>query len=164
MIVRHATPDDHAAIRRINTAAFPAPAEACLVDALRADGDLLIEMVAERNSLPVGCIQFSRLLLTGAPDVQAAALAPMAVLPEAQNRGLGSALVRSGIEACRHLDLGAVIVLGHPDYYPRFGFSHEAALHVRDPFGAGTAFMALSLRPGALDHPLSPRYARAFRI
>lgn len=161
---RPATARDHAAIRRINEAAFPTPAEADLVDALRADGDLLVEHLAEQDGRPVGCIQFSRLLLEGEPPMPAAALAPMAVLPEAQKQGVGSALVRSGVQACRDLGIPAIVLLGHPEYYPRFGFSAEAARHVHDPFDAGPAFMALALRPGALDRPLRPRYARAFGL
>lgn len=164
MSVRSADPADHAAIRRINEAAFPTPAEADLVDRLRADGDLLLELVAEWDGRTVGCIQFSRLLLEGEPPVHAAALAPMAVLPHIQKQGVGSALVRKGIEACRAQGVRAIVVLGHPEYYPRFGFSHDAARRLHDPFSAGAAFMALALHPGVLDRPLTPRYAPAFGL
>lgn len=168
MNVRPATARDHAAIRRINAAAFPTPAEADLVDRLRADGDLLIELVAERDGGLVGCIQFSPLRLEGDTPVlaavPAAALAPMAVSPEAQRQGVGAALIQAGVQACRHRDVPAIVVLGHPDYYPRFGFSAETARHIHDPFDAGPAFMAMSLEPGVLDRPLTPRYAPAFGL
>lgn len=162
--VRPARPADHAAIRRINTDAFPTAAEADLVDQLRADGDVLIELLAELAGEPVGCIQFSPLRLDGDPPVSAAALAPVAVAPPLQGRGVGAALIRAGVDACRQHGLLAVVVLGDPAYYPRFGFSHDAARAIHDPFSAGAAFMAMSLEPGVLDRPLTPVYARAFGL
>jgi putative acetyltransferase len=83
---------------------------------------------------------------------EALALAPMAVLPGHQRRGLGSALVRHGLEAARGLGHAIVIVLGHPDFYPRFGFSAALARPLACPYGEpGPAWMALELVPGALD-------------
>jgi len=112
----------------------------------------------------VGHVLFSALpVTTEAGTLPAAALAPLAVRPDRQRRGVGSALVRRGIGACRERGLGAVVVLGHPGYYPRFGFS-PAAGRLRDPFSAGDAFMALELVPGALAAPGVARYAPAFGL
>ncbi len=87
----------------------------------------------------------------------------MAVRPDLQRRGIGSALVRRGIEACGERGLSAIVVLGHPEYYPRFGFSPVAG-RLRDPFSAGDAFMALELVPDALTAPGTVRYAPAFGL
>jgi putative acetyltransferase len=78
------------------------------------------------------------------------ALAPMAVLPAFQKQGIGSALVRNGLELCRELGHRIVIVLGHPNFYPRFGFSAKLAEALSSPFGGGESWMALELAPGAL--------------
>lgn len=156
MIVRPARAADHAAIRAVVTAAFKQADEAALVDQLRADGDALIELVAEDDAEIVGHILFSPM----AAAVKTAALAPLAVAPERHGQGVGSLLTREGLAACRAAGVEAVIVLGHPDYYPRFGFSAEAAKAVAAPF-SGPAFMALSLS-GAL--PSSVAYARAFGL
>jgi len=86
----------------------------------------------------------------------------VAVAPEAQGRGIGAALCRAGIEAVRALGVEAVVVLGHPDYYPRFGFSAEAARRLASPYAGSPAFMALELAPGALAAPLKVDYPAAF--
>ena len=83
--------------------------------------------------------------------------------PDAQRRGIGDRLCRAGIEAVRMMGAEAVIVLGHPPYYPRFGFSHAAAANVISPYAThGDAFMALELTPGALAAPLKADYPAAF--
>jgi putative acetyltransferase len=165
VVIRPAAPDDHAAIRAVVTAAFTAEFgkadEADLVDALRADGDALLELVAEEDGAVVGHILFSPLATdTGA---RFAALAPLSVMPGRQKDGLGSWLMETGHELLRAAGVEAVIVLGHPDYYPRVGYSAEAARTVKAPF-AGPHFMALALKPGALDEPVAVTYARAFGI
>ncbi len=164
-MIRPAAPDDHAAIRAVVTAAFTAEFgkadEADLVDALRADGDALLELVAEEDGAVVGHILFSPLATdTGA---RFAALAPLSVMPGRQKDGLGTWLMETGHELLRASGVEAVIVLGHPDYYPRVGYSAEAAKMVKAPF-AGPHFMALALKPGALDEPVAVTYARAFGI
>ena len=149
--IREETPEDFPAIREVNALAFGTAEEAELVDRLRADGDVLVSLVACDGGDVVGHILFSALPIeTAGRTVRAAALAPMAVRPERQRQGFGSALVRRGLEACRALGVEAVVVLGHPAYYPRFGFSAETARHLEAPF-SGPAFMALELTPGALD-------------
>ena len=162
LIIRAEQPDDDDAVRRLLTAAFDGPAEARLVDDLRADGDALVSLVAEIDGAVVGHILFSPLPIRSAHRVsQAAALAPLAVAPAHQGKGVGSRLARDGIDACRRLGLDGVVVLGAPAYYGRFGFSAEAAKDVGAPYAGGPAFMALALRP---DVTLAgeARYARAF--
>ena len=144
--------DERLLIRRINETAFGGPDEADLVDKLRADGHVLISLVAELDAGLVGHIVFSRMWIksqTGAL-VSAVALAPVAVLPEHQGRGIGGRLVRHGLELLRARGEKIAIVVGHPDYYPRFGFSTEKAQSLESPFPR-EAFMAIELSTGALD-------------
>ncbi|MDP1738134.1 MAG: N-acetyltransferase [Caulobacter sp.] len=159
MVIRPATAEDHAAIHAVVAAAFRQPDEADLVDALRADGDALVELVAEEDGQIVGHILFSPLATdTGA---RFAALAPLSVTPSRQKDGLGTMLMQVSHELLRAAGVEAVIVLGHPAYYPRVGYTAEAALTVTSPF-RGPSFMALALTPGALDGSVTIRYARAF--
>lgn len=164
-MIRPAAPEDHAAIRALVTAAFTAEFgksdEADLVDALRADGDALLELVAEADGAIVGHILFSPLATdTGA---HFAALAPLSVLPGRQKDGLGTWLMETGHALLRAAGVEAVLVLGHPAYYPRAGYSADAAQTVKGPF-TGPSFMALALRPGALDAPVAITYAKAFGV
>ncbi|MES2032886.1 MAG: N-acetyltransferase [Pseudomonadota bacterium] len=161
MNIRPGAAEDHAAIHAVVEAAFGQPDEADLVDALRADGDALVELVAEDDGAIVGHILFSPL----ATDAGArfAALAPLSVLPGRQKDGVGTMLMQVGHELCRAAGVEALIVLGHSDYYPRVGYSAAAAKTVAAPF-SGPSFMALALRPGALDAPVTIRYAKAFGI
>lgn len=143
---------DRAAVHAANRAAFARNDEADLVDRLRAQGHAIVSLVAlGANGGIVGHILFSELPIeTDARTIRGSALAPMAVLPAFQRAGVGSALVRAGLDACRTQGFEAVVVLGHPEYYPRFGFSAETAKRLRTPY-SGKAFMALELVPGALE-------------
>lgn len=138
-------------IRSIHEAAFGGPEEADLVDQLRAAGDVLLSLVAKLEGRIVGHVLFSRMWIeTPRGLVPAVALAPVAVLPEQQRRGIGGRLIRYGLGLLRDRGEKIVIVVGHPDYYPRFGFSGEKARSLESPFPA-EAFMALEMSPGALD-------------
>lgn len=159
-MIRHARSSDHRAIARIVEAAFGQADEARLVERLRMDGDVLFELVAERDGEVVGHILLSRLWADRAELF--AALAPVAVAPSAQNDGVGSALIRRSLETAKEFGAHGVIVLGHPAYYPRFGFSREAASKVASPYSASPAFMAVALEAGALDGPLTVAYPEAF--
>jgi len=148
--IRQETHDDLEAIRIVNTLAFGQDVETRLVDALRDGGYLRLSLVAEVVGRVVGHILFSDLPIATPRNIVAAlALAPMAVVPEYQRRGIGSALVREGLDACRDAGHRIVVVLGHPEYYPRFGFSAELARPLASPF-SGDAWMALELVAGSL--------------
>jgi putative acetyltransferase len=131
-------------------AAFGGDREAILVERLRADSLICRSLVACEGETLVGHIVFSRIAveLDGRP-IAGAALAPLAVLPGFQRRGIGSALVHAGLAQTAEVGIEAVIVLGGPDFYQRFGFSAALAAKLAAPF-SGAAFMALELLPGAL--------------
>jgi putative acetyltransferase len=149
--VREESAADHDTIRDVNRLAFGRDDEARLVDALREVGVARVSLVAELGGQVVGHIHFSGLAIdTGRGEVEALALAPLAVLPRQQNRGVGSALVREGLRVCRERGHRIVIVLGHPAFYPRFGFSAGLARPLWSPY-SGESFMALELTPGALE-------------
>ena len=116
---------DLAAIREINTRAFGQDQEANIVDALRSNGAVRLSLVATVNGRPVGHIMYSPLSVGG--EITGAALGPMAVLPEYQRQGIGSELVRHGNRQLKNDGCPFVIVLGHPEYYPRFGFKPASA-------------------------------------
>ncbi len=153
MIIRAEQVGDRAAIHAVNTQAFGRDNEARLVDLLRVSPAFIPELslVAIDAARVVGHILFSRIhIRTAERDVPALALAPMAVLPERHRQGIGSALIRSGLDACRRLGQQIVVVVGHPRYYPRFGFSSARAKGLEAPY-PDAAFMVQELTPGALD-------------
>lgn len=150
--MREEIPGDAAAVRRVNCQAFGRRAEADLVEALRRDDAVALSLVAERAGEVVGHILFSPVAIEGAAGLRpTVSLGPLAVLPAAQRGGIGSALVREGLERCRHDGHGVVVVLGDPGYYSRFGFAPAAAVGLRSEYAASPeAFMALELVSGAL--------------
>lgn len=145
--IRPETQTDVAAVRAVNTAAFPTVAEADLVDRLRGRLEPWISLVADAGGV-VGHILFTPVQI-GAHT--AMALGPMAVAPERQRSGVGSALVRAGLQACADAGHNLVFVLGHADYYPRFGFKPTHAFGISCEFQVPPeAFMVAELQPGAL--------------
>jgi putative acetyltransferase len=162
--IRDESAADREAIREVNRRAFGGEAEARLVDRLRDDETVVASLVAVDSGIVVGHVLFSELPIeTPGGVVPAAALAPLAVVPERQRQGIGSALVWRGLEACRARGRAAVVVLGHPGYYPRFGFAADLARSLRAPY-AGEAFMALELVPGSLAGGGTVRYPDAFSL
>lgn len=158
--VRFEEPSDVAAIRRVNEAAFGQPDEARLVDLLRDAARPFLSLVAEDEGEIVGHIAFTPVDAGGTTIL---GLAPMAVAPERQRQGIGSMLVRRGLEACRRAGFAAVVVLGHPEYYPRFGFEPAAPHGLRSEYDVpDPVFMVLELVPGAAPRGLA-RYHSAFR-
>ncbi len=142
---------DQSAVLSINRRAFGGDAEAKLISALHGGGFTRVSLVAECDSEVVGHILFSELAIhTKNSVVPALSLAPMAVMPEFQRQGIGSALVRRGLELCKEDGHRIVLVVGHRDFYPRFGFSRALALNLESPY-SGDSFMVLELTPGALD-------------
>ncbi len=149
--IRDSRPDDAVATEVVVTAAFAGSAEARLVSALRGR-DEVFELVATLDEQIVGHVLFSPVTVPGlAPGLRATGLAPLCVEPTHHGEGIGSALTRAGLEACRARGIAAVVLLGHPNYYPRFGFrqASEFGLHCKWP-SQPPAFQALELRPGAL--------------
>lgn len=122
--IRHETPDDVAVVREINELAFGQPAEANLVDKLRTCGDALsLVAVPDGRDAVVGHILFTPVVVeSGSRRVVGMGLAPMAVRPDCQRQGIGAQLVRHGLTMLLERGCPFVVVVGHAEYYPRFGF------------------------------------------
>ena len=151
-IIRPETPEDIDSIRHVNEQAFGQEGEAKLVEKLRNSGVLMVSLVAVQDGQIVGHIAFSPVAVeSGLSSFEAIALAPMAVLPAYQRKGIGSLMVRAGLEECRRLGHEIIVVLGHPDYYPRFGFVLAKPKGIDCEFEVPEeAWMVLELREGAL--------------
>jgi putative acetyltransferase len=164
VIVRPEVLGDILPISKVNMLAFGQPTEGDLVNELRRNRKLLVSLVAERGGMIVGHIAFSVVIaVNAASEDLLAGLAPMAVLPEFQKQGIGSRLVLRGIEECRNLGVRGIVVLGHPDYYPRFGFQPASRFGLRCEYDApDEAFMALELKTGALVNLGLVRYQPEF--
>jgi len=131
-MIREENARDAAAIRDLLVQAFGSPAEADIVDALRLQCGDQVSLVAERRGNVVGHILFTPVVIdTAHAPMQGYGLAPMAVRPDAQRRGVGSSLVRAGIERIARLGAPFILVIGHPEFYPRFGFGLASAHGVR---------------------------------
>jgi putative acetyltransferase len=167
-IIRLENLADYDSIDRVIVAASGEVETAELVRSLRKDGDVLLSLVAETSSCVVGHIMMSRVSIeTVTGDIEAVALAPLMVDPPYQNKGVGTLLTRAALEGCRFSGECIVLVLGHPAYYPRFGFSAELAQHLQIPFELEVpgAFMALELHPNALSGIEGRvKYAKAFGL
>jgi putative acetyltransferase len=164
-MIRSGNIADRCAVRCVHEAAFGRPDEADLVERLWSEGAVLVSLVAEVRGQIAGHILFSRMSIdTAGASIPAVALAPVAVLPEFQRRAIGGQLIRAGLDLSCGQGERVVLVLGHPDYYPRFGFSVEKARSLESPFPA-YAFMALDLVPGALEGVCGKvRYPLAFGL
>lgn len=162
--VRPETPRDIAAIREINLAAFPTPAEADLVDALRHNGRLTVSLVALINERPVGHIAFSPVTLDEKTKPSGLGLAPVAVMPEHQGQGIGSGLVTAGLARCEQLGVAYCVVLGEPHYYGRFRFVTASRHGLANEYGVDDPFMVRLLSENASPLPRGTvRYAPEFR-
>lgn len=164
-LVRPEIEQDYESIRRVLEAAFGRPDEAALVASLRAEQAILLSLVAEVDDAVAGHILFSRMWIDQV-DVSkpAASLAPLAVLPEYQGCGIGTALVTRALEVLRAANEQVVFVLGEPSCYGRFGFSAVCTRLIETPFPPAS-FMALELVPGALKGPAGEaRYANSFGL
>lgn len=152
MILRVERAGDLDAVRDVNALAFGRDAEAGLVDQLREHGKVLLSVVAVVNATVVGHALFTPGAIEGTNGrFPCVALGPVAVLPDVQNVGVGTAVVSEGVARLRASGRERVIVLGHPTYYARFGFVVASRRGIGNPFGADEAFRVLALRPGALD-------------
>ena len=150
--IRPETPGDQASVHYVNQEAFSQNQEADLVDKLRERGVLTISLVAVQDTAVVGHIAFSPVEIAfEKSSFEALALAPVAVLPAHQNKGLGSQLVIAGLEECRRLRHEIIVLAGHPNYYPRFGFVRAYAKGIECEFGVpDEAWMIAELKQGAL--------------
>ncbi len=155
LTIRQEGVGDYASIDEVHDRAFGGRDEGEIVRLLRKTARFIPELslVADWEGRVIGHILFYPIEIRGGnPPRETLALAPMAVLPEHQRRGVGSRMVWDGLEAARRLGYGSVIVLGHPAYYPRFGFRPASIWGIRPPFEApDEAFMALELAEGGLS-------------
>lgn len=155
MIIRPEKIKDYTAIHEVNELAFGRRDEGDLIEALRKSDSFISELslVAVRNGEVIGHILFSPIIIKSKERViSALALAPMAVHPKLQNQGIGSKLICRGLEDCQRLGYKIVVVIGHPEYYPRFGFLPARDKGLQVPFPVpDEAFMVLELVPGTLE-------------
>ncbi len=150
-IIRRETLADVQSIREVNRQAFGREDEGRLVELLRDGHFARLSLVATADDRVVGHVLFSDLsIATDQGTINALSLAPLAVIPTEQRRGIGSMLVRQGLQEAQASDHRIVIVLGHRAFYERFGFSAQLALPLRSTY-SGPNFMALALKPGALE-------------
>lgn len=147
-LIRPETDGDREGIARLLLAAFPTSSEARLVEQLRKDGDVVFSLVAVEASEVIGHVLFSRLR---APD-GALSLAPVAVTANRRRRGIAAALIEAGLERARAENRAAVVVLGDPSYYRRFGFNREAVRGMSCRY-SGPGLMGLALSAGGLEGP-----------
>lgn len=151
--IRPEEPRDWQEIHALIEAAFGQKAEADLVQRLRRDGDLVLSLTADDGN-PVGHIAFSRLALPETPFARTCALAPLAVSPQRQRQGIGSALVREGLARLAQGGMDLVLVLGEPDYYGRFGFTPDSAKRLKTAYdGPYLQALVLSERGKAAHGP-----------
>lgn len=153
---------DRGAVRRLIDGAFAGAVhasgtEGAIVDALRADGRLSVALVAEAGGEVVGHAAFSPVTIDAA-DAGWLGLGPVAVRPDQQGRGVGSALIHAGLDRLRAMGAGGCVVLGDPGYYSRFGFRHDPGLRFAE--APPEYFMALAFRPPAPAGAV--RYHEAF--
>ena len=153
LVIRPETPEDSAAIRSANEEAFEDSTEADLVEKLRSRQAYTLSLVATDGDKVIGHILFSPVTIESRDNsFGALGLGPMAVLPSHQRKGVGSQLIYAGLQECKRLGHEIVAVLGHPDYYPRFGFVPASRYGIQCEYDVpDEAFMILELRPGALS-------------
>ena len=163
--IRAELPADAAGIHAVNEQAFGQPMEANLVDTLRKTCDTAVSLVAEDDGVIVGHILFTPVVVeTRSGPVAGMGLAPMAVLPDRQRKGIGSRLVAGGVEILRSRQCPFVVVVGHPEYYPRFGFERASQHGLESQWNVpDEAFMVLVLDPDAMSGVSGvARYRREF--
>ena len=155
IVIRPETPADLPAVREVINLAFPNEDVAALAEALRGSAEYIPELalVAERDGVVIGHIMFTTSHIDdGDESTPALTLGPLAVLPARQRQGIGSQLVEEGLSVCRRLGHRIVVLIGHPAYYPRFGFVQAGPLGIEVPLAMSEeAQMVVALTPGALD-------------
>lgn len=151
--VRPERPGDAAAIRRVNDEAFGQVHESRIVDAVRQAGHAAVSLVAVDGPRIVGHILFTPMSMASHDaHVVVMGLGPMAVLPERQRQGVGTALVQAGLRECIRSGCHVVVVIGHPEFYPRFGFAPAHRHGLRSEYDVpDDVFMVVELASGALS-------------
>lgn len=162
--IRQEQPQDEVVVFEINASAFSSESEANLVSTLRKQEPRCISIVAESDGVILGHLMLSPVTLHDTTKVttnnttnnttklELYGLAPMAVHPNHQNQGIGSALVKEGLRLCKAAEIDAVVVLGHPEFYPRFGFTPSSGFNIVSEFDVPEeVFMILEIKKGVLD-------------
>jgi putative acetyltransferase len=141
--IRNEEVDDLEQVRAVLRAAFPSDAESWLVDILRTNGKAIISLVAVHENEVLGHIFFSTVSTTPPSVANGIGLAPVAVRPDVQSRGIGAALIREGLHLCRELGFDYCVVLGSPQYYQRFGFQKASAFDIQNEYEVDEEFMMI---------------------
>jgi putative acetyltransferase len=164
--IRRERQGDYQRVYEINRLAFGRENESKLVNKIRKGENFIpdLSLVAEIGNEIAGYSLLSKINIVGGSIFESLALAPVAVVPEHQKKGIGGKLIRSGLDNAKGLGFVSVIVLGHPKYYPRFGFQRASIWGIKCPFEApDEAFMAMELREGALkDKAGTVKYPKEF--
>ncbi len=166
MKIRPFSPEDAEAVREVHLRAFDGRSEEPrIVELLHAGDKAPVSLVAVLDGRVVAHVLFSPVDLgEGGSSINMVALAPVAVLPEHQNQGIGSRLIRVGMEVCREAYYDAVVLLGEPGYYSRFGFERASDYGLGNEYGVDEHFMVAPLKSGALDGARGTvRYQPEFR-
>jgi putative acetyltransferase len=152
MLIRTESSNDALGIYTVHNEAFPTAAEARLVDALRRNRHLRVSLLAECGGEILGHVAFSPVRLEPAHNsLHILGLAPVAVREAHRRQGVAAALIERGLEACRNLNIDAIVVLGEPSYYRRFGFRRGVELGLANEYSVDEEFMALELRINSLS-------------
>jgi len=149
--IRSERNDDHLRVLEVEQSAFDGPVQAELVESLRRSASPSLSLVAVRESEIVGHIFFSPVTFSSAPSSAAAQLSPVAVVPELQGQGIGSQLIRAGLEQCPAKGWASVFLVGNPLYYSRFGFEMAKPRGLACGGPHGPFLQVIELEPGALD-------------
>jgi len=153
VIIRTETSDDYKVVFDLNVKAFGQENESRLIEALRKSNAFVPELslVAEVDGKVVGHILFTKVTI-GDSKHEGLALAPVAVAPDAQRQGLGTRLVEAGLKKAAELGFDSVVVLGHENYYPKFGFKSASNWNITTGYNSPESTFALELKNGALEH------------
>ncbi len=164
MEIRSEQKQDWQAVEGLNTAAFSTTKVGELVASLRQQSMAVASLVATEDGVIKGHVLFSAVSLNSANDLKICGLGPLAVDPDVQRQGIGGSLIRAGLQVCKDLGFGAVVVLGHPEYYPRFGFEPSSKYGISCALArTPEAFMLLELHKDYLKgHSGVIEYAEAF--
>jgi predicted N-acetyltransferase YhbS len=153
--IRQEVTKDYNRVYKITKLAFGQEKESILIEKIRKGPNFVPELslVAEKDNKIVGHILFSKMKIVGESEYETLMLAPLAVIPELQKQGIGGKLVKKGIEKAIELGFNSIIVVGHKDYYPKFGFQKASKWDIKCPFEVpDEAFMGIELTEKALEN------------